>query len=110
MFEVAAGWCLPESRLDRLEGFIIAAQQANHPLQIAEDVPRFVSALRAGTERRTRLEAIYPQGADDPALRDLLSAPLFVHGCHCRWCQRETGSAFALNAMIEAPRMVMETK
>jgi hypothetical protein len=29
-------------------------------------------------------------------------APLFVHCCHCRWCQRETGSAFALNAMIEA--------
>lgn len=27
--------------------------------------------------------------------------PLFVHCCHCTWCQRETGSAFALNAMIE---------
>jgi hypothetical protein len=27
--------------------------------------------------------------------------PLFVHCCHCRWCQRETGSAFVLNAMIE---------
>jgi hypothetical protein len=30
------------------------------------------------------------------------TAPLFVHCCHCRWCQRETGTAFALNAMIEA--------
>jgi hypothetical protein len=28
--------------------------------------------------------------------------PLFVHACHCTWCQRETGTAFALNAMIEA--------
>ncbi len=28
--------------------------------------------------------------------------PLFVHCCHCTWCQRETGSAFALNAMIES--------
>lgn len=28
--------------------------------------------------------------------------PLFVHCCHCYWCQRETGTAFALNAMIEA--------
>lgn len=27
--------------------------------------------------------------------------PMFVHCCHCRWCQRESGSAFALNAMIE---------
>jgi len=35
----------------------------------------------------------------------LLSRPLFVHCCHCTWCQRETGSAFALNAMIEADRV-----
>jgi hypothetical protein len=28
--------------------------------------------------------------------------PLIVHCCHCRWCQRETGSAFALNAMVES--------
>ena len=33
------------------------------------------------------------------------SKPLFVHCCHCRWCQRETGTAFALNAMIEADRV-----
>ena len=31
----------------------------------------------------------------------LHAAPLFVHCCHCRWCQRETGASFALNAMIE---------
>lgn len=36
----------------------------------------------------------------------LTSAPLFVHCCHCRWCQRETGAAFALNAMIEADSVV----
>jgi len=33
------------------------------------------------------------------------SKPLIVHCCHCRWCQRESGSAFALNAMIEAGRV-----
>lgn len=33
------------------------------------------------------------------------SKPLFVHCCHCRWCQRETGTAFALNALIEADRV-----
>jgi hypothetical protein len=37
----------------------------------------------------------------------MTSRPLFVHCCHCRWCQRETGSAFALNAMIEADRVVL---
>lgn len=35
----------------------------------------------------------------------LLGKPLFVHCCHCRWCQRETGSAFALNAMLETERI-----
>jgi hypothetical protein len=33
------------------------------------------------------------------------SAPLFVHCCHCRWCQRESGASFALNALIEADRV-----
>lgn len=36
----------------------------------------------------------------------MTSAPMFVHCCHCRWCQRESGGAFALNAMIEAERVV----
>ena len=35
----------------------------------------------------------------------MASAPLFVHCCHCRWCQRETGTAFALNALIESERI-----
>lgn len=33
------------------------------------------------------------------------SKPLIVHCCHCGWCQRETGSAFATNAMIEHDRV-----
>lgn len=32
----------------------------------------------------------------------LLSEPMFVHCCHCRDCQRQTGSAFVVNALIEA--------
>jgi hypothetical protein len=35
----------------------------------------------------------------------LESAPMFVHCCHCRDCQRQTGTAFALNALIEAERV-----
>jgi hypothetical protein len=33
------------------------------------------------------------------------SAPMFVHCCHCKDCQRQTGSAFVLNALIEADRV-----
>ena len=31
--------------------------------------------------------------------------PLFVHCCHCRWCQRESGASYALNALVEADRV-----
>jgi hypothetical protein len=37
----------------------------------------------------------------------MTSAPMFVHCCHCRWCQRESGAAFALNALIEAEHVVV---
>ncbi len=37
----------------------------------------------------------------------LTSRPLFVNCCHCRWCQRETGSAFVVNALVEADRVAL---
>lgn len=39
---------------------------------------------------------------------ELASAPLIVHCCHCTACQRETGSAFIVNAMIESERVVLQ--
>jgi len=35
----------------------------------------------------------------------LASEPLFVHCCHCLNCQRQTGSAFVVNVLIEADRV-----
>ena len=32
----------------------------------------------------------------------MMRRPVFVHARHCTWCQRETRSAFALNALIGA--------
>jgi hypothetical protein len=31
----------------------------------------------------------------------LTQAPMFIHCCHCRDCQKQTGGAFAINAVIE---------
>jgi hypothetical protein len=46
-------------------------------------------------------------GCDCGAVRyRMATPPLFVHCCHCRWCQRESGASFALNAMIEADRVL----
>ena len=53
-------------------------------------------------------EKPFDGGCTCRAVRYSLSTkPLFVHACHCRWCQRETGTAFALNAMIEADRVAL---
>lgn len=51
-------------------------------------------------------EHVYEGGCTCRAVRyRMISRPLFVHCCHCTWCQRETGASFALNAMIEADRV-----
>ena len=45
-------------------------------------------------------------GCSCGAIRYRLSSdPLFVHCCHCLYCQRQTGSAFVINALIEADRV-----
>jgi hypothetical protein len=38
----------------------------------------------------------------------MTTKPMFVHCCHCRWCQRETGASFALNAIIESDRVTLQ--
>jgi hypothetical protein len=35
----------------------------------------------------------------------LKTGPMFVNCCHCRDCQRQTGGAFAINALIETDRI-----
>jgi hypothetical protein len=37
------------------------------------------------------------------------SEPLFTHCCHCLNCQRQTGSAFVINLLIEADRVKVLT-
>ena len=57
-----------------------------------------------------RVTATFPLegGCDCRHIRYRLETPpLFVHCCHCRWCQRESGASFGLNAMIEADRVTV---
>lgn len=44
-------------------------------------------------------------GCDCGQVRYRMGAPIFVNCCHCRMCQRLSGSAFAINAMIETDRV-----
>src|SRR5216117_2499908 len=40
----------------------------------------------------------------------LLAEPMRVHCCHCTDCQRHTGSAFVLNAIIETSTFIPAQK
>jgi hypothetical protein len=45
-------------------------------------------------------------GCDCGGVRYRLNAsPIIVGCCHCRWCQRETGSGFVINAIIETSNL-----
>ena len=37
----------------------------------------------------------------------LTSRPMFTHCCHCLDCQKQTGGAFVINALIETARIEM---
>jgi hypothetical protein len=55
-------------------------------------------------------EGVFPLegGCDCREIRYRMETPpLFVHCCHCRWCQRESGASFALNALIESDRLTL---
>jgi hypothetical protein len=50
----------------------------------------------------------FPGGCVCGATRFALkAAPLFVHCCHCRDCQRQSGAPFIVNAMIEAVKIAV---
>jgi hypothetical protein len=50
--------------------------------------------------------ATYEGGCECGAVRyRLTDDPIFVNCCHCRQCQKITGSAFAINGMIEVNRI-----
>jgi len=56
--------------------------------------------------RRVPLMAMHEGGCSCEAVRyRLTSEPMFVHCCHCLNCQRQTGSAFVINLLIEADRV-----
>ena len=56
---------------------------------------------RGGAHERPDVRVAAPCGEVRYRLK---SDPLFTHCCHCLNCQRQTGSAFVINVLIEADR------
>ena len=57
------------------------------------------------SRRRSMIEAHEGGCACGEVRYRLRSDPLFVHCCHCLNCQRQTGSAFVINLLIETDRV-----
>src|SRR5713101_3514729 len=65
-------------------------------------------STRFTTTRRTMMTDKLEGGCACGAVRYRLETdPMFVHCCHCGDCQRQTGSAFVINALIEADRIAL---
>src|SRR5262249_48978202 len=94
-------------RLRRFHRKDSTLRYARRPLRAAAEGPRrFVSSgLTEWQDPRVRdhwSEDPMEGGCTCRQIRyRLTGTPLIVHACHCRWCQRETGTAHALNALYE---------
>ena len=72
-------------------------------------VQQGTAAFQRAAEGTGVSEARLAGGCSCGAVRyHLGSAPMFVNCCHCRDCQRQTGSAFVLNALIETDRLHLD--
>ena len=79
IFDAANGWRLPVEQLGALGSFVAAVVRSGHPLRFHDDARDFVAGLRDAERRTTALEGIFPQGAADPGLKELLKASLYPY-------------------------------
>jgi hypothetical protein len=80
---------------------------SSSPLRRAEEAAQgILSRLRRIVLEEENMSAPREGGCACGAVRyRLTSDPLFTHCCHCLNCQRQTGSAFVINLLIEADRV-----
>src|SRR5205085_1530676 len=65
-------------------------------------------AARVGSASSKQHDFPVEGGCACRALRyRMTTPPIVVHCCHCSYCQRETGTAFAINAVIESDRVTL---
>lgn len=101
----------------------IADRIADAPRVIGEAAGSTSVAAPTRRSRPTR-DLDHPPGSGDPPPMNasheggctcrqvryrMTRAPMIVHACHCRWCQRESGTAFALNALVEGDQVELLT-
>src|SRR6202453_4771337 len=89
LFDAESG-ILPEQSFGELEHFMAAASRSGHELRAYDDALDFVAGRRDTSRRAAKLAQLFPHGAADPGLADLLKAPLYPY--------QAEGALFAVRA------------
>jgi ERCC4-related helicase len=79
MFDAERNGMLRDDRLGELESFIAAVSRSGHELRAYDDALDFVAGRRDAERRVAQLEQLFPQGAADPKLAQLLKVPLYPY-------------------------------
>jgi hypothetical protein len=81
---------LPDDRLGDLEPFMAVTSKSGHEFRAYDDALDFIAGRRDADRRASRLEQLFPRGAADPALLELLKVPLYPY--------QAEGALFAVRA------------
>ncbi len=79
LFDPARNWLLPPERFDQMERFIALIAATGHELRAYDDALDFAAGQRDAARRAAVLQALFPRGAQDPGLAQLLKVPLYPY-------------------------------
>jgi SNF2-related domain/Helicase conserved C-terminal domain len=90
LFDSARNGMLPDERLGELEHFTAMVSRSGHDLRVYDDTLDFLAGRRDAERRALTLDKLFPRGAADPKLEDLLTVPLYPY--------QAEGALFAVRA------------
>jgi hypothetical protein len=90
LFDPSRGGLLRDERFGDLEDFIAKASKSGHILRVYDDTADFIAGRRDAERRAQALDRLFPRGAADPRLENLLSVPLYHY--------QAEGALFAVRA------------
>ncbi|MEQ1697947.1 MAG: DEAD/DEAH box helicase [Hyphomicrobiaceae bacterium] len=90
MFDAAQHGLVIDERLSDLRPFVALVAKSGHDLRTPDDVLDFVAGRSDAARRARMLDTIFPRGAADPKLTNLLKVPLYPY--------QAEGALFALRA------------
>ncbi len=90
LFDIKRNGMLPEDRLGNLEHFMSGVLKSGHELRAYDDALDFVAGRRDAERRSLVLDKVFPRGAADPKLTNLLKVPIYPY--------QAEGALFAVRA------------